>query len=129
MDYLPHHMCSSLNKIKFSISDTTQGDTLETKVDKIIDEKQVNEVTKLKEDNGASMNPGITTPLKIDTDKENENNKSDLTSTLGLQDEEAIPLKVIYNKNKYDVNFPLNQTVMQLKHHLQNIIGMNSTLV
>ncbi|KAK6630732.1 hypothetical protein RUM44_002901 [Polyplax serrata] len=117
-------LAKNLSTINMEGKDTTQGDTLETKVDKIIDEKQVNEVTKLKEDNGASMNPGITTPLKIDTDKENENNKSDLTSTLGLQDEEAIPLKVIYNKNKYDVNFPLNQTVMQLKHHLQNIIGV-----
>lgn len=36
---------------------------------------------------------------------------------------ESVDFKVIYNKNKYDVNFLLDSTVGQLKQHLQDIIG------
>jgi hypothetical protein len=36
---------------------------------------------------------------------------------------DSVDFKVIYNKNKYDVNFPLDSTIGQLKQHLQDIIG------
>lgn len=69
--------------------------------------------------------------MDLDKDKENENEnknenktlESELPSILNQQEEET-SFKVIYNKNKYDISFPLNCTVMQLKSHLQNIIGM-----
>lgn len=37
---------------------------------------------------------------------------------------DSVDFKVIYNKNKYDVNFLLDGTVGQLKQHLQDIIGI-----
>jgi hypothetical protein len=36
---------------------------------------------------------------------------------------ESVDFKVIYSKNKYDVSFPLDSTVGELKQHLQDIIG------
>jgi hypothetical protein len=36
---------------------------------------------------------------------------------------DTVDFKVIYNKNKYDVNFLLDNTIRQLKQHLQDIIG------
>jgi hypothetical protein len=36
---------------------------------------------------------------------------------------DSVDFKVIYNKNKYDVNFLLDGTISQLKQHLQDIIG------
>lgn len=36
---------------------------------------------------------------------------------------ECVDFKVIYNKKKYDVNFPLDDTIGQLKLHLQDITG------
>lgn len=41
---------------------------------------------------------------------------------------ESVDFKVIYNKNKYDVNFLLDGTVGQLKQHLQDIIGISFCL-
>lgn len=41
---------------------------------------------------------------------------------------ESVDFKVIYNKNKYDVNFLLDGTVGQLKQHLQDIIGTSVCL-
>jgi hypothetical protein len=38
---------------------------------------------------------------------------------------ERVDFKVIYSKNKYDVSFPLDSTVGELKQHLQDIIGNN----
>ena len=32
--------------------------------------------------------------------------------------------KVIFNKKKYDVSFPLDSTIAQLKEHLHTIIGV-----
>lgn len=114
MDSVTFSSFSTIVKNWTFFLDITQGDTLEPKAEKIIQEKKNNEVN-----SGSNV-------LKIDPDKENEdkNIETELPSTFRQQeDEEATSFKVIYNKNKYDVNFPLNQTVMQLKHHLQNIIG------
>ncbi|XP_021928505.1 ubiquitin domain-containing protein UBFD1-like isoform X2 [Zootermopsis nevadensis] len=41
---------------------------------------------------------------------------------------ESVDFKVIYNKNKYDVNFLLDSTVGQLKQHLQDIIGVPQSM-
>jgi hypothetical protein len=41
---------------------------------------------------------------------------------------DSVDFKVIYNKNKYDVNFLLDGTVSQLKQHLQDIIGTASLI-
>ncbi len=37
---------------------------------------------------------------------------------------EKVEFKVIYNKKKYDVNFPLDSDVGALKSHLQSLIGI-----
>lgn len=36
---------------------------------------------------------------------------------------------IIYNKNKFDIKFPLDDTVGQLKKHLQDIIGNRTELL
>lgn len=36
---------------------------------------------------------------------------------------EAVEFKVIYNKMKYDVVFPLDETVSSLKMHIETITG------
>ncbi|PNF22590.1 Ubiquitin domain-containing protein UBFD1 [Cryptotermes secundus] len=41
---------------------------------------------------------------------------------------DSVDFKVIYNKNKYDVNFLLDGTVSQLKQHLQDIIGVPQSM-
>jgi hypothetical protein len=41
---------------------------------------------------------------------------------------DSVDFKVIYNKNKYDVNFLLDSTISQLKQHLQDIIGTAARL-
>ncbi|PSN43632.1 Ubiquitin domain-containing protein UBFD1 [Blattella germanica] len=41
---------------------------------------------------------------------------------------ESVDFKVIYNKNKFDVNFLLDNTVGQLKQHLQGIIGVPQSM-
>lgn len=55
-------------------------------------------------------------------------------NTTALKDEPSLPkadivdFTVIYNKNKFDVKFPLDDTVGQLKKHLQDIIGVPQSL-
>lgn len=34
--------------------------------------------------------------------------------------------KVVFNKKKYDVSFPLDSTIAKLKNHLHTIIGKKS---
>ncbi|KAK9502531.1 hypothetical protein O3M35_011299 [Rhynocoris fuscipes] len=41
---------------------------------------------------------------------------------------ECIKFVVIHNKNKYDVEFPLDETVAKLKLHLQNLLGVPQSL-
>ncbi|KAK6169078.1 hypothetical protein SNE40_020199 [Patella caerulea] len=38
--------------------------------------------------------------------------------------EERVNFKVIYNKSKYDVNFGLDETVKELKEHIQTLTGV-----
>lgn len=56
-------------------------------------------------------------------DRDKENKLIEPTKPLLKEPEEETTFRVIYNKNKYDVSFPLNLTVMELKTHLQSIIG------
>ena len=38
---------------------------------------------------------------------------------------EMVKFKVVYNKQKYDINFPLDETVQSLKDHLTSVTGEN----
>lgn len=40
-----------------------------------------------------------------------------------LPSSETIDFTVIFNKNKYDVQFPLDDNIGQLKKHLEDVIG------
>lgn len=37
---------------------------------------------------------------------------------------EMVSFKVVYNKQKHDVTFPLDETVQNLKEHLKSITGV-----
>ena len=39
--------------------------------------------------------------------------------------EEMIDIKVVYNRNKYDVSAPATTTVAQFKKQLQTLLGIN----
>ena len=41
---------------------------------------------------------------------------------------EKIDFKVVYNKKKFDVSFGSEETVGALKSHLQDVIGVPSTM-
>lgn len=45
-------------------------------------------------------------------------------TTSDNKSEENIDFKVIYNKQKINVNFQADGTVLELKHYLQNIISV-----
>ena len=62
------------------------------------------------ENNGAESDVCVQTKVEVEAPKE------------------SVDFKVIYNKNKYDVNFLLDGTVGQLKQHLQDIIGISFCL-
>lgn len=36
---------------------------------------------------------------------------------------ETVEFKIVYNKQKYDVTFPTNETVAKLKAHVQTLTG------
>jgi hypothetical protein len=36
---------------------------------------------------------------------------------------ENVDFKIVYNKTKHDINFPLDHTIELLKRHLQDLIG------
>lgn len=36
---------------------------------------------------------------------------------------EAVSFKLVFNKTKYDIEFPLDGTIKQLKEHLSSIIS------
>lgn len=61
------------------------------------------------------------------TDNENENVQPiEDTAATTSQDipQEKVDFKVIYNKQKININFALDGTVAELKAHLQNIISV-----
>ncbi|XP_063858605.1 ubiquitin domain-containing protein UBFD1-like isoform X2 [Scylla paramamosain] len=46
------------------------------------------------------------------------------TQSEGLPTGEAVSFKLVYNKTKYDIEFPVDGTVKQLKEHLTSIINV-----
>lgn len=63
----------------------------------------------------------------INAGSQGEENNTTLKDDLSLPKADIVDFTVIYNKNKFDVKFPLDDTVGQLKKHLQDIIGERST--
>ena len=57
------------------------------------------------------------------TEKEEEESKESEQSS-----SEQIDFKIVYNKKKYDITFGLDDTVGQLKSHLQDVIGVPSAM-
>lgn len=51
------------------------------------------------------------------------NHQDSLKLETNLPSAETIDFTVIYNKHKYDVQFPIDDNVGQLKKHLDKIIG------
>lgn len=47
------------------------------------------------------------------------------TDTGDSATEEMIDIKVVYNRNKYDVSAPATTTVAQFKKQLQTLLGIN----
>ena len=42
---------------------------------------------------------------------------------------ETVEFKVIFNKQKFDVNFPMDNTVRKLKEHVQTLTGSGTSSV
>ena len=42
---------------------------------------------------------------------------------------ETVEFKVIFNKQKYDVTFPVDKTVLKLKEHVQTLTGSINSLI
>ena len=55
---------------------------------------------------------------EADTTTTTSNSSNNSTNT-----KETVAFKVIYNKQKHDVTFPLDDTVIDLKKHLEEITG------
>ena len=53
----------------------------------------------------------------------NEESSTDTTNNSTNTSTETVSFKVIYNKQKHDVTFPLDKTVIDLKKHLEEITG------
>jgi hypothetical protein len=66
----------------------------------------------------------------IDVDKENEKVPSkkhdDRISTSAYCSKTTVDFKIICNKQKHDVNFPLDGTILTLKQHIQSLTGLPS---
>lgn len=54
--------------------------------------------------------------ISVDLKEEDESNGSTDTR-------EKVDFKVIFNKQKYDVTFPIDETVAKLKSHIQTLTG------
>ncbi|XP_046735230.1 ubiquitin domain-containing protein UBFD1-like isoform X2 [Diprion similis] len=64
-------------------------------------------------------------PSKNDvSDTESKADDNAVAATSQDEPKERIDFKIIYNKQKIDVNFPLDDTVKDLKAHLQDIIAV-----
>ncbi|XP_048249927.1 ubiquitin domain-containing protein UBFD1-like isoform X3 [Haliotis rufescens] len=51
-----------------------------------------------------------------------------LTQETDQSAENSVEFKVIFNKQKYDVNFPLDSTASQLKAHVQSLTGVPAAM-
>ena len=69
----------------------------------------------------------MTTTTQADNGSEaqvNSTEEIDTTNNSSSTNTETVSFKVIYNKQKHDVTFPLDNTVIDLKKHLEQITGM-----
>jgi len=94
----------------------------ETLPSQITIESDKSELTEKKKDDEVVDSSEKKLTDSSDKDKENQL-LIDTVKPLLKQEEEETSFKVIYNRGKYDVSFPLNLTVMELKTHLETIIG------
>lgn len=72
----------------------------------------------------ATACPDLLTNSRSSIQDETTNQNKDNECNEVAPPKEHIDFKVIYNKQKIDVNFPLDGTVADLKAHLQNIIAV-----
>ncbi|CAG2055842.1 unnamed protein product [Timema podura] len=67
-------------------------------------------------------------PCEIEASDEHlcEKDSSDSQNHAGVlpPPKQYVDFKVIYNKTKYDINFAVDDTVVQLKQYLQDVIGV-----
>ncbi|XP_061196217.1 ubiquitin domain-containing protein UBFD1-like [Saccostrea echinata] len=61
--------------------------------------------------------------------EENHSSTNSDSTKLGDQDPvETVDFKIVYNKQKYDVTFPTNDTIAKLKAHIQTLTGVPSAM-
>jgi len=75
--------------------------------------------TTVTEDNTNSGQDNQTTESTTDID-EKESQSESVSATNG----ETVSFKLVFNKTKYDIEFPLDNTIKQLKDHLTSIINV-----
>lgn len=49
-------------------------------------------------------------------------------ATGGQEKEELVDFKIFYNKQKFDISFSLNATVISLKQHIETLIGVPASM-
>lgn len=50
------------------------------------------------------------------------------SATDTTDDGETVDFKLIFNKEKFDITFPLGKTVLDLKHHVEKLTGVPATM-
>ncbi|CAL4064460.1 unnamed protein product, partial [Meganyctiphanes norvegica] len=74
--------------------------------------------TAVTEDDSNSAQDSQTITATTDTDKTESQSEDVVTSG------ETVSFKLVFNKTKYDIEFPLDNTIKQLKEHLTSIINV-----
>ena len=54
---------------------------------------------------------------------------SNLEAKEQSQPKEMVDFKVVYNKQKYDINFALDDSVSSLKQHLETLTGISIVII
>lgn len=68
------------------------------------------------------------TPKKEDEGGTPEESSAQSTETDSFADKETVDFKIIYNKNKYDVTFPLDDTFANLKPQIEKLTGVPAVM-
>lgn len=89
----------------------------ESKKEDSTSEEIQTEGTTVTEDNANSGQDNQTTEASTDSDKDSQ---SESVASNG----ETVSFKLVFNKTKYDIEFPLDNTIKQLKEHLTSIINV-----
>ncbi|XP_014271163.1 ubiquitin domain-containing protein UBFD1 [Halyomorpha halys] len=66
--------------------------------------------------------------IKPDENGDTKTDAANLQENKSSSPKEIVSFTVIHNKNRFDVQFPLDETVSKLKQHLQNIIHVPQPL-